>query len=193
MLIISLIFSLTAKKKSFTQGSQSFSCWKHLKKYSMKSYFKIILFFVFVFLLTGCGLNKYHFEKTNIYLLTNKKNENSFSKLDNIDFDDFFYKNVAVKFKSKSLKKYSFEICCSNEPNYFNSIFNTDTTYIKEFKIIKSTTYSCVNLNPLSNIVSYTYQKKLNDKYLYFSCTTNDSIDLSFLLQKFNEIQIIEK
>ncbi len=177
--------------------------WEHLRNnYSMKNIYKIFLLFVSVFLLDGCSScrKKIQFFE-GIDLITHIPEKHKFCKKDsdiakyldsdNYEIDKRIDLRTEVKFKDKNKKNYNFDVSYSNQTIFEYEQFNSDTVYLKKYGIMKQESFYCVDST--SKLISYTHQKKIKNGYLNFNCQTNDSIDLNFLRQKFNEIEFIEK
>lgn len=166
----------------------------------MKNHYNIILLIVLVFLMLGCGSKKYSFDNKNIYIKSKIKENHQvvdnklvklegmfclFSKEDLKSMKD----NFSIVFNDEKLTDYNFQISfskvtCLNDHHF-------------EAKVIDLTINGLhkVEIKNLSNdsINYYVYEKKIKSGYIQFGNTSKSEIDLKFLLQKFNEIKIIEK
>jgi hypothetical protein len=166
----------------------------------MNFFFKIIVFLVSVFLLIGCGINKFTFENKNI-LIKSKIKENH-QVIDNklVKLDGLFClskpedlknmkDNFSIVFYDKKLVEYNFiisfsKVTCLNDYHFDAKVININISGLHKVEI--------KNLSN-SNINYYVYEKKIKNGYIQFGNTSKSEIDLNFLLQKFNEIKIIEK
>ncbi|WP_374539906.1 hypothetical protein [Flavobacterium sp.] len=157
-----------------------------------------LLFLINAFLFINCSSKKFEIKEKNLQFISriNEKHKikktNLYDGSNNLVNSDELFKfdYYNFKFLNKNLKKYNFQINFSEQSHFLFEQFNSDTVYLKKFNILKNLIYSCVDST--SVIISYSYEKKVKNGFIQFDCTTNDSINLEFLRQKFDEIEIIE-
>ncbi len=168
-----------------------------------KSIYKIILFLVSVFLLMGCGSKEFLFKEYDILLKSDIKEKHRFKKekyvvfkqshiVVEMDYDDIFKNKYysKVSFSDKKYKSYNFECHLSSGSIHGYTLGGNDPIYFLDKKIKMTKLYDSDNV---LGHVFYQYERKIKDGFLSFTCYTKDSIDINFLYQKFNEIEIIEK
>ena len=166
----------------------------------MKNYFKIIVFLVSVFMMFGCGTNKFTFENKNVSIKSKIKEnhqviDNKLVKLEGMfclsspeDLKNM-KDNFSIVFYDKKLVEYNFiisfsKVTCLNDYHFDAKVINLNISGLHKVEI--------KNLSN-NNINYYVYEKKIINGYIQFGNTSKSEIDLNFLLQKFNEIEIIEK
>lgn len=166
----------------------------------MKSYFKIILSVVSVFLMMNCGSNKYSFSDKNISIRSNIKEnhqvvDNKLVKLEGmyclLSPEDLknMKDNFSIVFNDEKLLGYNFQISfskvtCLNNYHFDAKVIDLNTNGLHKVEIKNLTN---------ENTNYYVYEKKIKSGYIQFGNTSKSEIDLNFLYQKFNEIEIIEK
>ena len=166
----------------------------------MKNYFKIIVFLVSVYMMFGCGTNKFTFENKNVSIKSKIKEnhqviDNKLVKLEGMfclsspeDLKNM-KDNFSVVFYDEKLEEYNFiisysKVTCLNDYHFDAKVINLNISGLHKVEI--------KNLSN-NNINYYVYEKKIINGYIQFGNTSKSEIDLNFLLQKFNEIEIIEK
>jgi len=166
----------------------------------MKKHFKIILFLVSVFLLVSCGSKKFTFENRNVSIKSKIKEnhqviDNKLVKLEGMfcmaSLEDLknMKDNFSIVFNDEKLVEYNFIISNSkekllNEYDINANIINSETNGI--YKVEFNNSFD-------KNTNYYTYERKIKNGFVYFTNKSKSEINLNFLLQKFNEIEIIEK
>ena len=166
----------------------------------MKNHFKIIVLFVSVFLMLGCGTNKFTFENKNVSIKSKIKEnhqaiDNKLVKLEGMfclsspeDLKNM-KDNFSIVFYDEKLMEYNFiisfsKVSCLNDYYFDAKVINLNIYGLHKVEIKN---FSNKNIN------YYIYEKKIKNGYIQFGNTSKSEIDLNFLLQKFNEIEIIEK
>ncbi len=173
-----------------------------LGKY-MKVNLKIFLILATVLLMLSCGSKVFIFKEYDVLLKSNILQKHQMKKDELVKFrvsgdvkfvDNFekiytkFYSKVI--FKDKKYKSYNFECHLTSESMHDYTFGGNDPIYFLDKKIKMTKLYDSENV--LSHVF-YENERKTKDGFVRFSCYTKDSIDLNFLLQRFNEIEIIEK
>jgi hypothetical protein len=166
----------------------------------MKNHLKSIVLFVSVLLFIGCGSKKFYFENTNVSIkskikenhqvIDNKlvKLEGMFCLLSPEDLKNM-KDNFSIVFYDEKLVEYNFiisfsKVTCLNDYHFDAKVIDLNNSELHKVEI--------KNLSN-KNINYYIYEKKIENGFIEFGNTSKSEIDLNFLLQKFNEIEIIEK
>jgi hypothetical protein len=166
----------------------------------MKNHLKIIVLFVPVFLMFGCGTNKFTFENKNVSIKSKIKENHQviYNKL--VKLEGMFClsspedlknmkDNFSIVFYDEKLVEYNFiitfsKVTCLNDYHFDAKVIDLNNSGLHKVEI--------KNLSN-KNINYYIYEKKIKNGFIEFGNTSKSEIDLNFLLQKFNEIEIIEK
>ena len=166
----------------------------------MKNHLKIIVLFVSVFLMFGCGTNKFTFENKNVSIKSKIKEnhqviDNKLVKLEGVfclsspeDLKNM-KDNFSIVFYDEKLVEYNFiisfsKVTCLNDYHFDAKVIDLNNSGLHKVEI--------KNLSN-KNINYYIFEKKIKNGFIEFRNTSKSKIDLNFLLQKFNEIEIIEK
>ena len=166
----------------------------------MKNHLKIIVLFVSVFLMFGCGTNKFTFKNKNVSIKSKIKEnhqviDNKLVKLEGVfclsspeDLKNM-KDNFSIVFYDEKLVEYNFiisfsKVTCLNDYHFDAKVIDLNNSGLHKVEI--------KNLSN-KNINYYIFEKKIKNGFIEFRNTSKSKIDLNFLLQKFNEIEIIEK
>ena len=166
----------------------------------MKNHLKIFVLFVSVFLMFGCGTNKFTFENKNVSIKSKIKEnhqviDNKLVKLEGVfclsspeDLKNM-KDNFSIVFYDEKLVEYNFiisfsKVTCLNDYHFDAKVIDLNNSGLHKVEI--------KNLSN-KNINYYIFEKKIKNGFIEFRNTSKSKIDLNFLLQKFNEIEIIEK
>jgi hypothetical protein len=148
----------------------------------------------------SCGSKKYSFENKNISIKSKIKEnhqviDNKLVKLEGMfclsspeDLKDM-KDNFSIVFYDEKLMEYNFiisfsKVTCLNDYHFDAKVIDLNFNGLHKVEIM--------NLSN-KNINYYIYEKKIKNGFIEFGNTSKSEIDLNFLLQKFNEIEIIEK
>ena len=166
----------------------------------MKNHLKIFVLFVSVFLMFGCGTNKFTFKNKNVSIKSKIKEnhqviDNKLVKLEGVfclsspeDLKNM-KDNFSIVFYDEKLVEYNFiisfsKVTCLNDYHFDAKVIDLNNSGLHKVEI--------KNLSN-KNINYYIFEKKIKNGFIEFRNTSKSKIDLNFLLQKFNEIEIIEK
>ena len=166
----------------------------------MKNHLKIFVLFVSVFLMFGCGTNKFTFKNKNVSIKSKIKEnhqviDNKLVKLEGVfclsspeDLKNM-KDNFSIVFYDEKLVEYNFiisfsKVTCLNDYHFDAKVIDLNISGLHKVEI--------KNLSN-KNINYYIFEKKIKNGFIEFRNTSKSEIDLNFLLQKFNEIEIIEK
>ena len=166
----------------------------------MKNHLKIFVLFVSVFLMFGCGTNKFTFKNKNVSIKSKIKEnhqviDNKLVKLEGVfclsspeDLKNM-KDNFSIVFYDEKLVEYNFiisfsKVTCLNDYHFDAKVIDLNISGLHKVEI--------KNLSN-KNINYYIFEKKIKNGFIEFRNTSKSKIDLNFLLQKFNEIEIIEK
>ena len=166
----------------------------------MKNHLKIIVLFVSVFLMFGCGTNKFTFENKNVSIKSKIKENHQVIDSKLVKLEGMFClssledlknmkDNFSIVFYDEKLVEYNFiisfsKVTCLNDYHFDAKVIDLNNSGLHKVEI--------KNLSN-KNINYYIYEKKIKNGFIEFRNTSKSEIDLNCLLQKFNEIEIIEK
>ena len=166
----------------------------------MKNHLKIFVLFVSVFLMFGCGTNKFTFENKNVSIKSKIKENHQVIDSKLVKFEGMFClsspedlknmkDNFSIVFYDEKLVEYNFiisfsKVTCLNDYHFDAKVIDLNNSGLHKVEI--------KNLSN-KNINYYIFEKKIKNGFIEFRNTSKSKIDLNFLLQKFNEIEIIEK
>ena len=166
----------------------------------MKNHLKIFVLFVSVFLMFGCGTNKFTFENKNVSIKSKIKENHQVIDSKLVKFEGMFClsspedlknmkDNFSIVFYDEKLVEYNFiisfsKVTCLNDYHFDAKVIDLNISGLHKVEI--------KNLSN-KNINYYIFEKKIKNGFIEFRNTSKSKIDLNFLLQKFNEIEIIEK
>lgn len=161
---------------------------------------KFLFIIVLVFFLMGCAPKEFLFKEYDVLLKSNIKEKHKIKKEKYFKFKqsintkswnelelEYF---AEVKFLDKKNKSYNFDISLTSYSVSEYNLGGSDTIYLINNNVKMTKLFD--EERELKHVF-YESERKIKDGFLRFSCYTKDSIDINFLYQKFNEIEIIEK
>ena len=148
----------------------------------------------------GCGTNKFTFENKNVSIKSKIKENHQVIDSKLVKLEGMFClssledlknmkDNFSIVFYDEKLVEYNFiisfsKVTCLNDYHFDAKVIDLNNSGLHKVEI--------KNLSN-KNINYYIYEKKIKNGFIEFGNTSKSEIDLNCLLQKFNEIEIIEK
>ena len=148
----------------------------------------------------GCGTNKFTFKNKNVSIKSKIKENHQVIDSKLVKFEGMFClsspedlknmkDNFSIVFYDEKLVEYNFiisfsKVTCLNDYHFDAKVIDLNISGLHKVEI--------KNLSN-KNINYYIFEKKIKNGFIEFRNTSKSEIDLNFLLQKFNEIEIIEK